>query len=74
MLNDARKPTSTDHPVVVVGAGPAGLVAAVTLATQGIDVLVLDQRTRASDLPRAGETGNIRNGTACHPPEERCSR
>ena len=41
------------HDVVVVGAGPAGLVAATVLATQGVDVLLIERRTTTSDLPRA---------------------
>lgn len=41
------------HDVVVVGAGPAGLVAAAELARAGIDVLVVERRPAGSDLPRA---------------------
>jgi 2-polyprenyl-6-methoxyphenol hydroxylase-like FAD-dependent oxidoreductase len=38
---------------VVVGAGPAGLAAAGTLAQAGVDVLVVERRPRGSELPRA---------------------
>lgn len=41
------------HPVVVVGAGPAGLTAAITLARQGLEVLLIERRTGAPQLPRA---------------------
>jgi putative polyketide hydroxylase len=40
-------------PVLIVGAGPAGLVAAITLARAGIETLVVERRTQVSDLPRA---------------------
>jgi 2-polyprenyl-6-methoxyphenol hydroxylase-like FAD-dependent oxidoreductase len=41
------------RPVVVVGAGPAGLTAAVSLARHGIEVLLVERRASGSDLPRA---------------------
>jgi 2-polyprenyl-6-methoxyphenol hydroxylase-like FAD-dependent oxidoreductase len=42
-----------DLPVIVVGAGPAGLTAATTLARYGIECLVVDRRLQPSPLPRA---------------------
>jgi putative polyketide hydroxylase len=48
---------AADHtrrvPVVIVGAGPAGLVAAVTLARQGIASLLVERNPGLSPLPRA---------------------
>jgi putative polyketide hydroxylase len=40
-------------PVVIVGAGPAGLVAAVTLARNGIGSLLVERNPGLSPLPRA---------------------
>jgi putative polyketide hydroxylase len=38
---------------LVVGAGPAGLVAGITLARYGVDVLVVDKRNEIATLSRA---------------------
>ena len=47
--------TGIVHDVVVVGAGPAGLAAAVYAASEGLSVLVLDQRASADrPAPRRG--------------------
>jgi putative polyketide hydroxylase len=39
--------------VVVVGAGPSGLASAITLASYGVETLVVERRLSASTLPRA---------------------
>jgi 2-polyprenyl-6-methoxyphenol hydroxylase-like FAD-dependent oxidoreductase len=46
-------PGGSDRQVLIVGAGPAGLVAAVTLARYGIEVLVVEKRDATSTLSRA---------------------
>jgi 2-polyprenyl-6-methoxyphenol hydroxylase-like FAD-dependent oxidoreductase len=40
-------------PVLIVGAGPAGLVAAITLARYGVGSLLVERRSGTSTLPRA---------------------
>ncbi|HEX8208120.1 MAG TPA: FAD-dependent monooxygenase, partial [Solirubrobacteraceae bacterium] len=45
--------TLQDTPVLIVGAGPAGLVTAAALAHGGVASLVIDRRTAPSTLPRA---------------------
>src|SRR3954471_20472016 len=39
--------------VLIVGAGPGGLAAAVTLGRAGIETLVVEKRATRSDVPRA---------------------
>ncbi len=46
-------PDDTTHPVVVVGAGPVGLAAAIDLAQQGQRVILLDDDNRLSSGSRA---------------------
>ena len=43
----------TYHDVLVVGAGPAGLTAAITLARHGLDVLVVERHPGTSPFPKA---------------------
>jgi putative polyketide hydroxylase len=50
---DTIKARPLDVPVLIVGAGTAGLTAAVTLARYGIESLVVERRRRPSPLPRA---------------------
>ena len=49
----ARADEGSVWPVVVVGAGPAGLVAAITLARAGVRCLVVSRRTAVFAHPRA---------------------
>ena len=50
---DQDAPAPRRHPVVVVGAGPVGLSAAVDLAQQGVAVVLLDDDDRLSTGSRA---------------------
>ncbi|HWT22226.1 MAG TPA: FAD-dependent monooxygenase, partial [Solirubrobacteraceae bacterium] len=48
-----REQFQEEVPVLVAGAGPAGLTAAVALALNGVEVLLVERRGRLSALPRA---------------------
>lgn len=45
--------TSIPPTVIVVGAGPAGLTAAIALVRQGVSTLIVERRVAASPFPRA---------------------
>ena len=49
MTHDEQRTTQ----VLIAGAGPAGLTAAIALARQGVDTLVVDRKRELSSLPRA---------------------
>jgi 3-(3-hydroxy-phenyl)propionate hydroxylase len=46
----------TGQPVLVVGGGPVGVIAALALARQGIPVQVFEAEARVNDSPRAATT------------------
>ena len=50
---DQDAPAPVHHPVVVVGAGPVGLTAAIDLAQQSVPVVVLDDDNKLSYGSRA---------------------
>lgn len=50
---DQDAPEPARHKVIIVGAGPVGLAAAIDLAQQGIEVLVLDDNDKVSFGSRA---------------------
>jgi 3-(3-hydroxy-phenyl)propionate hydroxylase len=49
---DQDAPVAARHPVVIVGAGPVGLTAAIDLALRGIAVVILDDSDRIGEGSR----------------------
>jgi 3-(3-hydroxy-phenyl)propionate hydroxylase len=45
----------SDVPVLVAGAGPVGLTAALLLARRGVEVLVVERHPEPYPLPRASQ-------------------
>jgi putative polyketide hydroxylase len=52
-MSDSTTDVSDSVDVTIVGAGPAGLVAAIVLGSYGIDVAVVEKRPQGSTLSRA---------------------
>lgn len=52
-LNGHSKPNDSQAPVIIVGAGPVGLLLALRLAQKNIGSIVLDKDSAPSQLPRA---------------------
>ena len=50
---DQGRRTPAHHPMVIVGAGPVGLVAALDLASKGHRSVVIDRKSNLSDGSRA---------------------
>lgn len=57
-LGARRRPQSQDHDVAVVGAGPAGIGAAVYASSEGLETVLLEQEAIGG---QAGTSSRIRN-------------
>jgi 3-(3-hydroxy-phenyl)propionate hydroxylase len=44
------------HPIVIAGGGPVGVVTALALARQGLEVRLFEAESRVNDMPRAATT------------------
>jgi putative polyketide hydroxylase len=54
MSDEMRETVHTEElPVVIAGAGPAGLAAAIALARLGVETMLVERRAEPSSLPRA---------------------
>jgi 3-(3-hydroxy-phenyl)propionate hydroxylase len=51
--DDQDRPKPAHHPIVIVGAGPVGLVAALDLAKKGHRSVIIDRKSSLSDGSRA---------------------
>ena len=56
---EASETQPSETQVLIVGAGPVGLALAIELGLRGIDVTIVEQRSRAGAQPRA-KTTNVR--------------
>uniref|UniRef100_UPI0024555262 FAD-dependent oxidoreductase n=1 Tax=Nocardia abscessus TaxID=120957 RepID=UPI0024555262 len=52
-MNATPNPLPATTSVVIVGAGPAGLTAAITLADAGVDFVLLDRLSEGANTSRA---------------------
>jgi putative polyketide hydroxylase len=55
ILSDEMRATmhTEELPVVIAGAGPAGLAAAISLARLGVETMLVERRAELSSMPRA---------------------
>jgi putative polyketide hydroxylase len=55
ILSDEMRATmhTEELPVVIAGAGPAGLAAAISLARLGVETMLVERRAELSSIPRA---------------------
>ncbi len=53
--SDVRSQSRRDVPVLIVGAGPAGMVSALCLAARGVSTLVVERQKGVNEHPKAHE-------------------
>ena len=59
-LTPAVSRATSDSPIVVIGAGPAGLTCAIELARQGVPTLVVDADCRVGGIAQTSEYKGFR--------------